>query len=400
MRGGRSDTENEVGMRVVLVTSGKFHTFHLGRELARHDALVRIFTGYPKRKLLDYPELMPVTTSRPFSTLARAGLQRLGVLDEADAACWHRRVVRDIDHYAAGHLPLCDVLVAMSASGLESGQRAQEMGASVICDRGSCDIRTQDQLLREEYARCDLEFAGIDPEVIDVEVAEYAQADAITIPSAFAARTFREQGVPAEKLNVFPYGVDLSRFQPTSEPNPDEFRIVFVGQVGVQKGVRYLFEAFRQFSHPRKRLDLIGSQEEAFMPLAKSITAGQNVHFHGHVPQAELPNWLSQADVFVLPSIQDGFGMVLTQALACGCPVIASENSGGPDVITDGDVGWVVPIRDPEAILAALETLAEQPNFRRELRQRAIEKSRTFGGWTQFGEAHLQLYHRLRGGSP
>src|SRR5262249_10183545 len=83
-------------------------------------------------------------------------------------------------------------------------------------------------------------------------------------------------------------------------------------------------------------------------------TARPNVTVLPKRPQAELPDVYSAADVFLFPTIQDGFGMGLTQARAAGLPVITTPNGGGPDVVADGQDGWIVPIRQPDAIAERL----------------------------------------------
>src|SRR5581483_6000564 len=131
-------------------------------------------------------------------------------------------------------------------SALHSGQQAQQRGAKYVCDRGSSHIRCQDRILREEYDRLGLRFRGTDPRIIEREEAEYAAADAITIPSSFALRSFLAEGVEREKLRMIPYGVDLSQFNPVGVPDPTRFDVLFIGSVSVRKGIPYLLKAFER----------------------------------------------------------------------------------------------------------------------------------------------------------
>ena len=102
----------------------------------------------------------------------------------------------------------------------------------------------------------------------------------------------------------------------------------------------------------------------------------------------------SQASVFVLPSIEDGFGQVIVQAMACGIPVITTTNTGGPDVITDGKDGFIVPIRDSRAIAERLEHLYRHPDAREAMGHAALETVRKWNGWERYTNQVLSTYNQ------
>ena len=85
-----------------------------------------------------------------------------------------------------------------------------------------------------------------------------------------------------------------------------------------------------------------------------------NVTFVGTVPQTELKQWMSRSHVMVMPSLDEGIALVQGQALACGCPVIATTNSGASDLFTDGIEGFIVPIRDPDALRDRMQRLPDR----------------------------------------
>jgi glycosyltransferase involved in cell wall biosynthesis len=115
----------------------------------------------------------------------------------------------------------------------------------------------------------------------------------------------------------------------------------------------------------------------------------------GHVPQTELKNLMSRSHVMVLPSVQDGFGMVMAQAMACACPVIASRNTGSEDLFSDGSEGFIVPIRDVDALAERLQQLADQPQERAIMGQRALKRVRRMGGWQDFGQKAMTIYEEI-----
>lgn len=380
------------------ISLGRFHHFHLARQLEKHGLLEAIYTGYPRFKLADEPGIPRDKINSfpwlhtPYVARGRLGLNRSAWLDR-EWAWWAHET---LDRYVASQLRDPAILIALSGSGLHAGCKAQQIGGIHICDRGSSHIRVQDRLLTEEYERYGTRWRGIDPRSIAKEVAEYEQADWISIPSQFCYDSFVEQGVPAAKLLKIPYGSRLERFYPEVGPstNEEEFRILFVGAAGPQKGFIDLLKAFEQFSHPSKRLLLIGSlspEAEALLSRADQ----SRITVLGSVPNTQLRQHYSQASVFVLPSIQDGFGMVIGEAMACGCPVVATTNTGASELITDGVEGFIVPIRSPELIADRLQQLADQPALRARMGQAALSRVQELGGWDAYGDAWSEVLQQF-----
>lgn len=383
-------------MKIALSTPGKFHTFDLARELYAHGALGAVFTGYPRFKLKN--ERVPQALIRTFPWvqgpyMAFPWTHRLpdSVIRE-----WECLAATSLGTWVARNLPECDLYAGLSGSSLPAGKMAHSRGAKFVCDRGSAHIRVQDQLLREEHDRWGLPFAGIDPRTIVREEAEYAEADRITVPSTFAYRSFIAQGIPAEKLRLLPYGVDVSRFQPVAEPAAERFDILFVGGMSLQKGVQYLVQAYQKISHPFKSLTFVGAPSPELIALLKMRGLwSDGIRVLGHMPQAELKNVMSQSHVLVLPSIQDGFGMVMAQAMACGCPVIASRNTGGEDLLNSGHEGYLVSIRDADALADRLQYLADHPAERAAMGKQALERVQGAGGWRVYGEQAMTIYREV-----
>lgn len=379
-------------MKVVLSTIGTFHTFDLARQIHQRGALTAIFSGYPWFKLKN--QNLPRRNVKTFPyiqapyMLFAAHLTRSRLLWEWQSKLW-------FDRYVARHLPPCDVFCGLSGSALRSGMKAKSQGAGYVCDRGSSHIRFQDRILREEYRRQGIAFLGVDPRVIAREEAEYEAADLITVPSRFALDTFVEFGVPRQKMRQVPYGVDLSAFYPCAHRKDRVFRVLFAGNVSVQKGVRYLFDAFQQLSCKYKQLIFAGSISPDLESTLRQWHGDSQISVLRHVPQPRLKEIMSTSDVMVLPSVQEGLALVLAQAMACGCPVIASENTGAPDLFTDGREGFIVPIRNPGAIVDRLQLLADTPGLRSRMSEAALQRVKSLGGWAQYGERMHQVFSEL-----
>ncbi len=383
-------------MRVVQSTWGTFHQFDLARQLHARGQLEALFSSFPWIKLkrfgLPREKVRSTTWRHAFFLLQqRWGLR---VLEPEQL----RGIVRQHMREVTQKLPLCDAFVALSGAGLEAGRMVQKQGGIYVCDRGSSHIRYGEHLLAEEFRRWGQPHSETLPEFVEREEVEYAEADAISVPSEFARRSFIEMGVDSKKLHRIPLGVDVRRFQPAGKPSPNTFRVLFVGQISFRKGIPYLLEAFRGLRHPRKELVLVGAvcpEMEGFL----ADRSWENVRFIGPVPQAELPAYMSQSQVLVLPSIEDGFGMVLAQAMACGCPCISTTNTGGPDLFRDGKEGFIVPIRDPRAITERLEALAANPTLRDQMSRSALSRIQCIGGWNEYGVSYSRLLEELISGN-
>ena len=379
-------------MKVIQVCIGKFHHFDLARQLSRRDMLQVIFTGYPGWKLRNEGLRPGQISTFPWVQAPYMGLARWGGLGSS----WRKNLSwlaqETLDHHAARNLPEADWLMAISASGLHCGKAAKSRGMRVICDRGSSHIRFQQRILSEEYRSYGEVFDGVDPRILDKEEAEYANADLITIPSEFALDSFIEMGVPREKLRKVPYGVDLTRFAKTGEPDRESFDVLYVGQVNLRKGIRYLLDAFARLKHPRKRLTVVGQiAPEVSRYLARNPPADE-CRFLGHMPQEQLKDIMSRSHVMVLPSVEEGLALVQAQALACGCPVIATRNTGASDLFEDGDCGFIVEPRNETTIAERLQQLADDESLRTKMSAAALTQVGRFGGWDQYGNLMADIF--------
>lgn len=220
-------------------------------------------------------------------------------------------------------------------------------------------------------------------------------ADRILVGSQFAAQTFVEESIATEKMMVIPYGMDHRRFYP-KVPGPEPrkiFRVLFVGRIEQRKGISYLLRAYRRFKGPDTELVLVGSYKDTG-PLIPFRDDYQHIP---HVPQADLPEIYRSADVFVFPSLLEGMGLVVLEAMASGLPVITTPNGPG-DLVRDGLDGFVVPIRDVDAIVEKLEYLHAHPHARLSMGKNARQRAQTFT-WERYREKSVEFISSLYGGN-
>jgi glycosyltransferase involved in cell wall biosynthesis len=371
-------------MRIVQAVFGVFHHFELARELERRGHLETIYSTFPQTRLnregLDQSKIKTFPWFHtPQILLPRAGISSPWLRDLLGYAN-----TLAFDEWTSRRIPSCDAFIALSGAGLKTGRLVQQRGGRFICDRGSSHQRYQEQLVSEEYRRWKVDRAVTNIRFILREEEIYETADAITVPSHFAARSFIESGLPAEKIKVIPYGVRLERFTRTGGPPADRFQVLFAGSVGLRKGVPYLLEAFARLKHPAKRLRIAG----AIHPDIKTVLAHlptEDVEFLGAVKQDRMAELMSTSHLMVLPSIEEGLALVQGQALACGCPVLCSTNTGGEDLLTDGVEGFIVPIRDIPALTEKMQQLADDPALQSQMSEAALKRVRSIGGWSDYG---------------
>jgi glycosyltransferase involved in cell wall biosynthesis len=168
--------------------------------------------------------------------------------------------------------------------------------------------------------------------------------------SQYTAQTLAAHGIPAEKIHVVPYGVSLDDFPPRLHPpaKDEPFTIIYVGSLIQRKGLSYLLDAVRALKTKNVRLILRGRGgiDRELLKHYSDIDFDLKLG----VPLQELVQDLHRSDVFILPSLTEGFAQVILEAMACGLPVITTANTCAPDVMTSGVHGFILPIRDSKAI--------------------------------------------------
>lgn len=239
----------------------------------------------------------------------------------------------------------CDVFIFMSGIYLEAACAARKrFGAKLWLERGSQHILAQDEILAA--------VKGERPTALTIrrELEGYQIADRIVIPSLHVQESFRRDTAAYRKLFRNAYGVDVRMFTPGAAGTPcAPIRLLYVGTWSVQKGCDLLAAAV---SRADVRLTHVGEIGDCAFPHRDD----RFVHFDA-VPQHKLREFYVSADTLILASRQDGFGMVLSQALACGLSVIATERTGAPDLALIPGLAnriFVVPSDDADALAEAI----------------------------------------------
>src|SRR5215207_5196042 len=381
-------------MRVTISVKGRFHLFYLASELQRHGHLDRLITSYPAFETVKYGVEHDKIKSLFVHEADRMWRRAPSFLRGLFNPQWLTSELFDV--HASHHiLEDTDIFVGLSSSSLHSLRRAKRFGAKTIVERGSTHMLYQRDILLEEYGCFGLEARVAHPKIVEKELVEYADADYISIPSQYVKRTFLERGVPADKLVHVPYGVNLAHFHPVPKQD-DTFRIIYCGSIGLRKGVHYLLQAFYELKLPQAELWLIGSLTGEMRPFLAKFSSSAVFH-KGPFPESELHKYYSQGSVFCLASIEEGLAMVLPQAMACGLPVICTTHTGGEDMVRDGQDGFIVPIRDVEALKERILFFYTNRDACKEMGYSAQQRVKSGYTWVDYGNRMIGEYKRILG---
>jgi glycosyltransferase involved in cell wall biosynthesis len=294
------------------------------------------------------------------------------------------------DYWVASQLSNAHIFHGWNNMCLQSLRRAKVQGMRTVVERASAHPATHMRLLREEYARWNVPLR-LPTWNYGRALREFAEADYITVPSAFARESMLAEGVPEGKLIEIPFGVDLQRFSPAEETRAHPFRAVFAGTVSINKGVPDLLDAWRDLAWRDAELWVVGAIAPDFAAIRARWSNLVSVRFIPH--SKELAQLFQECDAFVFPSIQEGSALVTYEAMAAGLPVITTPNAGS--IVRDGKDGFIVSIRDVDALCDRLERLRRDDALRTRLGRAARTRVEHFA-WEDYRERLVAAYGKIQ----
>ena len=273
---------------------------------------------------------------------------------------------------------------------LQGLKDARSLGVTTIVVRASSHMLTQMEILAQEFDRYGVNGEVELPEMIDRCVEEYDLADYVQVPSEFVRESFLDRGFAEEKLILIPFGVDSAMFRPASH-SERTFRLLFVGRIGLRKGVHYLLEAWKRLSLSDAEMLLIGNVEPGFEKILRQYRDLPGLTVPGFVKDpVEL---FASSSVFVFPSIEEGSAQVTYEAMASGLPLVTTFNSGS--LARDGIDGFIIPIRDVDAICEKVEKLYNDRDLVRQMGRSGRELISEYT-WERHSRALADHYREIQ----
>ena len=256
------------------------------------------------------------------------------------------------------------IVVGYENSCCEIFRCAKKAGKMCVLDAASVHYLAQKEVYTPPYS------AAFQEKVNARKEAEIQLADHILTLSSYAKETYVLAGVPESKITVIPLGVDDSRFPAQKKREGNAFTYLFVGNIKLSKGVDLLLEAFHRLDVPGKQLTIIGAMGDAESLLRQGHA---NVTVKGHLPHEKLWEEYAGANVSILPSRLDGFGMVVTEAMSTETPVIVSTHVGAKDLVEEGMNGWIFESGNSVALAAVMQEAYDKRSQLAALGERAKE---------------------------
>jgi glycosyltransferase involved in cell wall biosynthesis len=388
-------------MKVVIAAGGRFHAFHLAHQLEKRNALKKLFTFYYTKTDSNYVSSNLVLNNNFISVLDLSfsklrfsrffNSSNFNVFKDNLFDSWQNKKI-----LSEGKI---DIFVGWANYFLNSLQNIRKTGAKVIVECGSTHILEQNQLLQSEYENFGLKYCPINKNNITKVLSEYDQSDYIMTCSSFTQNSFIKHGIKKEKILKVPYGVNLDFF--VSEKNleqkrDDKFRVICVGLMCLRKGIPHLLSAWKKLGLPENQTELllIGNLQKDLKLVLKNMSLPKNVIFYGAADKNNLLKLYKTSDLFVLPSIEEGLSMVIAEAMACGLPVICTTNTGGEELIEDKKEGFIVPIRNSEALAEKILWCYKNQENAKQLGLAGQTKIKSFT-WDVYGEKVYQVYKKI-----
>jgi glycosyltransferase involved in cell wall biosynthesis len=370
------------------------HAYHLVKGLERHNMLAHAFvmryTGIKDGHHLEGGAHLESKIRELYFTEKIA--YRFARYTHTD-----QYVIRDnlFDFWVSRQLGKASVFYGWTHHALWSLKKAKRLGKLTILERANSHPITYTRLLEAEYKKRGMRIKPYHPLIFKKHLQEIQKTDYIAITSQFTKQSLLENGVDEKRILLMPLGVDIDHFVPDlskgeSPPAPlykrgecdDIFRVVYVGQICLRKGIPYLLEAWDKLQLKRAELLLVGDlvdemQEILQRHLGHSTTITVLPHTKNPVSTYQ------QASVCILPTLEDGFGLVVLEAMACGVPVIVTEHTGAKDCVRPNVDGFVIPPYNADAIADTLLYCYRHRDQLKEMERNARQQAQQFS-WTRY----------------
>lgn len=366
--------------KIIVSHPGQQHSFKTAGALKKEGKLDKYFTTvYLKKKSLTNLVKMTILKNED---LLRVNNRRCDTLDDEDVIqkyellglmsiglvrlfknpkiyeLWNNWLVdifaRKVSRYAINNK--VDAVISYDNNSAVLFKKLENKGIIRIMDVSAANRLFMQSIYKQDIENCG-DFSNLygKTQLIDSQKLinryedEIMNTDFFLVGSAFVKKSLEYSGINEDRIKIVPYGVDIEKFKfiPKERSENEDVRFLFVGNINPIKGIYYLLEAFNEIEDENIKLTLVGKflgNEDLLAPYKEKST------FLGCVVKDSMPEIYANHDVLVFPSLGEGFGQVVLEAMACGLPVIVSENVGAVDSIEDGENGFIIPPFDIESI--------------------------------------------------
>ena len=350
-------------VKISIAATNPCHLHPLAIELSRAGALGTYYSGYPKWKLRRTGNL-PIRTHSLRTSVVYACLRFLPEKVRPSSRTLFLWQDQSFDRWVGRQLSSADFIHAMPGQCLATFHAAQRLGIRTVLNHATGPVRDWVRIMEPEYRRVGLRIAEISPyddRYFAREAQEYARSDFHCAASTIVRDQLVALGIDPTRIWLVSYGADPDIFYSEGNAGSPVFRICFAGQVGLRKGIKTLLDALTLAGRPEWRADFYGTVLSEARHDLDGYRGATPLTFRGAVSQEELAREFRESSILVLPSLEEGFGLVVPQALACGTPCVVSDRVGGKDLIHHRNNGSIFPVQDATALAAELSWWADHP---------------------------------------
>lgn len=219
------------------------------------------------------------------------------------------------------------------------------------------------------------------------------------IPNSEGLKKLALKTNPKQKMHIIYNGIDIEQFKPSYRSRTSVVKIICVSRLTARKGINYLIDAVKILSqkYPNLRLEIAGEgdQQAALRAQAETANLGPKIAFLGRVPHEKIAEIYNSAEVFVLPSLNEGMSNTMLEALASGLPLIATDTGGSKELILNGENGFIIKMRNSEDIAEKLEKLISDPELARKMGDESRKIAETMS-WKKVAEQYFDLYKKVK----
>lgn len=395
-----------------LLNSGTLSEFSTTLTASPDASWLKLLPGSVRNEWLRRTFAVPAAQvrSHPMREMARLALPKLGfrqpVRHETGWASIDA-VYQDFDRTNARRLAqlggnsAVDAVYAYEDGALATFQQAKQMGLKCIYDLPIAYWETGRRLMLEEADRlpawADTLGGGIQdsPAKLARKTKELELADVVVGPGSFVMDSIPTWAADKPTI-VSPFGSPVTTSVADSAPAPDNdarrpLRVLFAGSMGQRKGLGDLFEAVKLLNRPDLELVVLG---HPLVPMAFYRAELPTFTYEASRPHEQVLALMRTCDVFCLPSIVEGRALVMQEAMSQGLPLIITANTGGADLVQEGQTGFLVPIRSPQAIAEKLAWFLDNRDALPAMRQQARAHAATYT-WERYGTTIVDTLHSL-----
>ena len=348
--------------KFIISATNPCHLYEMARELHSLDRLGRYYSGYPIWKLKG-SEQMPIQSYSTRTLLVYGLLKIVPERYRFSNRSLFRWQDLAFDHAVSLSLIDSSPVVAIPGQALATFRSAKRFGAKTILSHATGPLHQWIHLVKEEFHRVGASFdrySPVDGETLIRHQEEYQVADFHWAPSQIVKAQLILEGIAEERIRVIPFGADPTLYHREGRVKRSK-RILFAGQLTWRKGLRLLDQVIPLLS-PEIEIEFAGPFLEESREWVRKWSRDPRVKFLGPLSSERLAEKMREAQLLILPSVEESFGLVVAQALSCGTPCLVSDRVGAQDLIVHGENGAILPWDCSESWSEAIERWVQNPS--------------------------------------